>query len=79
MQLSLRFGVAVEIAHSVNPLPDSPRGDPSTKEVENMKWSVSLGRLALMAGIVLLGILSMSSLAAAQSTISGQVKDTGQA
>ena len=44
-----------------------------------MKRSVSLGRLALMAGIVLLGILSMSSLAAAQSTISGQVKDTSGA
>src|SRR6266581_9444435 len=55
MQFSLRFGVAVDIArpagqcqqtNSVNPLPDSPRGDPSTKEVENMKRSVSLGRLA---------------------------------
>jgi len=41
--------------------------------------SMFLGRLILLAGIVLLGILSMSSLAAAQSTISGQVKDTGQA
>ena len=41
--------------------------------------SVSLGRLILLAGILLVGILLLSSVAGAQSTISGQVKDTSGA
>jgi hypothetical protein len=46
-------------------------------ELEVHKMSVSLDRL--LAGILFVGILLLSSVAAAQSTISGQVKDTSGA
>ena len=74
MQFSLRFSFAVEVARL-------RRKSSNRTEVEKYmrSVSVSLGRLIVMTGIVLLGILLMSSLAAAQSTISGQVKDTSGA